>query len=333
MRIQYAVLPLLSVLLLSVLAAASFVGAVPVPLFSFFREGLDENHLAVLYSIRFPRVLLAAAVGAALAVSGAAMQGLFRNPLADPGLIGVSGGAALGVAVMTVASGSLEGVFGVYGLGAAAFAGGTAACLLVLRFSRIAGTFSVTRMLLSGIAVNALAGAGTGFLTYLSDDEQLRSLTFWIMGSLGGALWVSVIVVLSVVIPAVAVMMANAQKLNILMLGEDEARHLGVNSESLKLVIIVCAALSVGVAVAVSGIIGFVGLVVPHLIRLAFGPDHRLLIPASALLGAVLLVSADTAARTVVSPAEMPVGILTSLIGGPFFLWLLAKQYSGRFRI
>jgi iron complex transport system permease protein len=261
------------------------------------------------------------------------MQGLFRNPLADPGLIGIASGAALLVAVMIVLAGPFTGTFGLYGLSIAAFTGGLATCIVIFRFARLTGTFSVTYMLLAGIAINALAGAGTGFLTYISNDQQLRTLTFWTMGSLGRALWPAVIVCATIVIPATLLLIRNARELNILLLGEDEAKHLGVDSERLKRNIIVCTALSVGAAVAVSGIIGFVGLVVPHLIRLTIGPDHRLLIPASALLGALLLTIADTFARTIVSPAEIPVGILTSLIGGPFFLWLLVKQYVGRFGI
>ena len=189
----------------------------------------------------------------------------------------------------------------------------------------------MTYMLLAGIAITALTGSGIGFLTYISTDQQLRALSFWTMGSVGGALWPAVGVAATVIFPASLVLVHNAQKLNILLLGEEEATHLGVETDKLKRLIIVCTALSVGVAVAVSGLIGFVGLVVPHLIRLSIGPDHRLLLPASALLGAALLLIADSLARTIVTPAEMPVGILTSLIGGPFFLWLLVKQYSGRF--
>ncbi len=332
-RIKAPVLLLLALFLLVASAIAASVGAVSIPLGNLLSGDLSESQEAVLSSIRLPRVLLAVIVGASLAVSGAAMQGLFRNPLADPGLIGISSGAALGVAMVIVLAGPITGALGLYSLSIAAFIGGFITCLLIFRFSRLTGTFSVTYMLLAGIAINALAGAGTGFLTYMSNDEQLRSLTFWTMGSLGGALWPAVIVAATIVIPATILLIKNAQKLNILLLGEQEAQHLGVDSEKLKYVIIICTALSVGAAVAVSGIIGFVGLVVPHLIRLTIGPDHRLLIPASALLGAILLLAADTFARTIVSPAEMPVGILTSLIGGPFFLWLLIKQYAGRFGI
>lgn len=330
-RVKAPFLLLLSGLLCASLVVAASVGAVRIPILSLLSGGLDEQQLAVLSSIRLPRILLAAIVGASLAVSGAAMQGLFRNPLADPGLIGISSGAALAVAVMIVLVGSGAGALGLYGLSIAAFAGGLISCLLIFRFAQLGGAFSVTYMLLAGIAVNALAAAGTGFLSYLSDDQQLRTLTFWTMGSLGGALWPAVLVGATVVLPATVLLIANARQLNILLLGEQEAQHLGVDSARLKRIVIFCSALSVGAAVALSGIIGFVGLVVPHLLRLAIGPDHRLLIPSCALLGALLLLLADTLARTMMAPAEMPVGILTSLIGGPFFLWLLGKQYAGRF--
>lgn len=313
------------------LLIASTIGAVHIPILSLLDGSLDQQQEAVLSYIRLPRVLLAAIVGTSLAVSGAAMQGLFRNPLADPGLIGISSGAALAVALVIVLAGPFSGALGLYGLSIAAFTGGLVSCVLIFRFARLTGTFSVTYMLLAGIAINALAGAGTGFLTYVSNDQQLRMLTFWTMGSFGGALWPAVVVSASIVLPTAFLLIRNSRELNILLLGEQEARYLGVDSERLKRIVIVCTALSVGVAVAVSGIIGFVGLVVPHLIRLAISPDHRLLIPASALFGALLLLVADTFARTVVAPAEMPVGILTSLIGGPFFLWLLVKQYGRRF--
>lgn len=325
------VLPLLAagLLLSALLAAAS--GAVSIPFGALITGALDAQQGAVLFSIRLPRVLLGALVGAALAVSGAAMQGLFRNPLADPGLIGIASGAALAVAIVIVVAGPLVGLLGIYSLAVAAFGGGFVTCVLIFRLARLTGRTSVTYILLAGIAVSALTGAATGFLTYISNDQQLRALTFWTMGSLGGALWPATIVCATLVLPCVTYFIMNARRVNILLLGEDEAKHLGVDCEALKRGIIICTALCVGAAVAVSGIIGFVGLVVPHLVRLTLGPDHRLLFPASALLGAMLLVLADTAARTVVIPAELPVGILTSLIGGPFFLWLLIKQYAGRF--
>lgn len=331
LRLRAIVLVLLGGVFVLTALTAACIGAVSVPVVALFDGSLNTQQEAVLFSIRLPRVLLASVVGAALAVSGAALQGLFRNPLADPGLIGIASGAALAVAVMIVWAGPLTGTLGLYGLSIAAFVGGLLACLLIFRLARQMETFSVTYMLLAGIAINALSGAGTGFLTYLSDDTQLRALTFWTMGSLGAALWPTLSVATTLVLPATLLLIRNAQKLNILLLGEDEARYLGINSEQLKRNVTICVALAVGAAVATSGIIGFVGLVVPHMIRLTIGPDHRLLIPASALLGATLLLVADTLARTVVAPAEMPVGILTSLIGGPFFLWLLVKQYAGRF--
>ena len=329
--LQLPALLLLLIVLLITAGAAALIGAFPIPALSLLQANLTPQEQAVLNSIRLPRVLLAVIVGAALAVSGAALQGLFRNPLADPGLIGISSGAALAVALMIVSIGPLPGILGLYGLSIAAFIGGLLTSIVIFRFAGLTGASSVTYILLAGIAINALASAGTGFLAYLSDDQELRTLTFWTMGSLGGALWPGVLICASLVIPATFVLYRNAQRLNILLLGESEARHLGVDSERLKRNIIICTAISVGAAVAVSGIIGFVGLVIPHLIRLTLGPDHRLLIPASALLGAIILIIADTVSRTLLAPAEIPVGIFTSLIGGPFFFWLLIKQYSGRF--
>lgn len=322
---------ILIVLLGAVIVIASSVGAVSISFSELLTGNLTKSSQAILLSIRLPRVLLAVAVGAALAVSGAAMQGLFRNPLADPGLIGISSGAALAVAIMIVFAGPIAGIFGLYSLSIAAFIGGLITCLLIFKFAKLSGAFSVTYMLLAGIAMSAITGAATGFLTYLSDDQQLRAFTFWTMGSLGGAQWPALFVVLSVVTPAIVVLVKYAMQLNLLLLGEQEAHYLGINIKRLKYIIIMCTALSVGVSVAVSGIIGFVGLVIPHLVRLSLGPDHRVLIPASALLGALLLVVADTLARTIVAPAEMPVGVITSMIGGPFFLWLLFKQNMKKF--
>lgn len=329
-------LPVLALLLLGLLIVslcAMSIGAYSIPLTGLLGGDLTQQQQNVLTAIRLPRVLLGIVVGAALALSGAALQGLFRNPLADPGLIGIAGGAALAVAIMIVLAGPLSGYLGLYGLTFAAFAGGIATSIVIFRIARITGTTSVTYMLLAGIAINALAAAATGFLAYLSDDQQLRTLTFWTMGSLGGALWPAVFISLSVVIPSSVILLRSARELNLLILGDDEARQLGVDSEKLKRNIIICTALTVAVAVAMSGIIGFVGLVVPHLIRLTLGPDHRLLFPASAILGAILLVVADTIARTALAPAEVPVGIFTSLVGGPFFLWLLIRQYANRFGI
>lgn len=284
----------------------------------------------VLTGIRLPRVLLGVLVGSALAVSGALMQGLFRNPLADPGLIGVSSGAALGASTMIVLGGSVlssvAAVLGLFGVAFGAFAGGLVVTVLVYRIATRGRRTDVATMLLAGIALNALCGAGTGALVLFSDEGQLRSLTFWTLGSLGGATWPTVLAV----VPFVGVLLAAAPRLaralNALLLGESEARHLGVRVDLVKRLVIGLAALAVGAVTAVSGLIGFVGLVVPHLVRLMIGPDHRTLLPASALLGATLLVAADTIARVAIEPAEVPIGILTALGGAPFFLALLLHQ-------
>lgn len=290
-------------------------------------ESIQES---ILISIRLPRVILAVLVGASLAISGAAMQGLFRNPLADPGLIGVSSGAALATAIAMVVISSLSFAF-IEFIGAAliplsAFVGGTFATILVYRLSTTNGKTNVATMLLAGIAVNALAGAAIGFMIFLADDDQLRDLTFWTLGSLGGAMWSSVWVVLPFMLVAIFFLPKLSKGLNAILLGESEAKHLGVRVERLKKVIIVFVGLAVGAAVSVSGMIGFVGLVVPHMLRLWIGPDHRFLMPGSALLGAILLLGSDLLARTIVSPAELPIGVITASIGAPFFLWLLLRN-------
>lgn len=292
----------------------------------------ERQQELVITAIRLPRVALGLLVGAALAVSGAAMQGLFRNPLADPGLIGVSSGAALSAVVFIVLGATvlapMAAILGPFTIAVAAFVGGTVTTLLVYRLATRNGRTSVATMLLAGIAINALAGAGTGLMIFLADDQQLRDVTFWTLGSLGGATWPVVGAVLPFLLIALIATPYLARALNAMLLGEAEARHLGVNTQRVKRLVIVLAAMAVGAAVAVSGIIGFIGLVVPHLLRLAAGPDHRLLLPGSALLGGALLVLADLLARTVVAPAELPLGILTALVGGPFFLWLLLQRRS-----
>jgi iron complex transport system permease protein len=285
---------------------------------------------AVLITIRLPRVALWILAGAGLAVTGAALQGLFRNPLADPGLVGVSGGAALGAASVIVMGAlwfpGLTQALGNLTLPLAAFLGGLLATLTVYRLASYQGRSQLAVMLLAGIAVNALAFAGIGLFSYLSTDEQLRNLTFWNLGSLGGAQWSLLLTIAPIVIVGIILLLRRANQLNALLLGEVEAGHLGIDIQRLKYHVIILTALVVGVLVAVSGIIGFVGLVVPHLLRLACGPDHKWVLPGAALLGAALMLAADVAARTVVIPAELPIGILTAFIGGPFFLWLLLRQ-------
>jgi iron complex transport system permease protein len=290
----------------------------------------ESRQALVLTAIRLPRVLLGVGVGGGLAVSGAVMQGLFRNPLADPSLIGVSSGAALAAVVTIVLGPVLMGgwadALGPFLLPAAAFAGGVGATVLVYRLGTRNGQTSVATMLLAGIAINAMAGAGTGLMTFIADDDQLRDLTFWTLGSLGGATWTQLAVVGPCLLGGMVAAPFLARPLNALLLGEGEAFHLGIDTERTKKQAVTLAALVVGAAVAVSGVIGFIGLVVPHLLRLAVGPDHRVLIPGSALLGGALLLGADVLARTIVAPAELPIGIVTALVGAPFFLWLLLRD-------
>ena len=284
---------------------------------------------AVLWAIRLPRVVLAALVGAALALAGAVLQGVFRNPLADPGLVGVSSGAALGAVSAVVVGFS---TFGLATLPAAAFVGGLLAMLAVYSFARQGGRTEVVTLILAGIAVNAIAGAGTGLMIFLANDVQLRTIVFWSLGSLGGTTWRSVSAVLPFIGLGLVLLPRWGRQLNLLVLGEREARHLGLDTERLRFVLVGLAALIMGASVAVAGIIGFVGLVVPHIIRLIAGPDHRVLLPASALAGASLLLLADLAARTLVLPRELPLGVVTALAGGPFFLWLLhrtRKEHGG----
>jgi iron complex transport system permease protein len=278
-----------------------------------------------------PRTLLGLMVGTVLALCGVAMQGLFRNPLADPGLVGVSSGAALGAAVAIVggaAFGGLPEAFAPYLLSACAFVGGLLVTALVYRLGRRDGQTHVATMLLAGIALTALAGAAIGLFTYLADDATLRTLTFWNLGSLNGASYARLWPLLLATLAVALWLPRRARALNALLLGESEARHLGFDVERLKRELVLCTALGVGAAVAAAGLIGFIGLVVPHLMRLLVGPDHRLLLPASALAGASLLLLADLAARLALAPAELPIGIVTALIGAPFFLYLLVRGRS-----
>lgn len=293
-------------------------------------EGLEQAEL-ILGQIRLPRSLLGLAVGAVLALSGVAMQGLFRNPLADPGLVGVSGGAALGAAIAIVGGSHLGGLppaLAPYLLSLSAFAGGLAVTVLVYRFGRRDGQTHVATMLLAGVALTAMAGAGVGLFTYLADDASLRSLTFWNLGSLNGASYARLWPLLLVTLGVAAWLPRRAAALNALLLGESEARHLGFDVERIKLELVLCTALGVGAAVAAAGLIGFIGLVVPHLMRLLVGPDHRVLLPASLLAGASLLLFADLVARLLLAPAELPIGIVTALLGAPFFLYLLLRGRS-----
>ena len=322
--------------------AGSARGAYSISSFDLFRvlgdllSGTDNPspEYLVFVNIRLPRLILAVAAGAGLGMAGALMQGLFRNPLADPGLIGVSSGAALAAGI-TIVMGSLwfpemPRKLGSWVLVLMAFLGGLGVTGVIYLLSQSEGGTRVGLMLLAGIAINALAGAGLGLLSFLANDEQLRSLQFWLLGSLGGARWSAVVLVGALVSIAVTAGLLCAKPLNVLALGEAQAHLLGVNVERLKRNVVLITALAVGAVTATTGIIGFIGLVAPHIIRLIAGPDNRIVLPGSALLGASLVLAADAVARTIAQPAELPLGVLTAFVGVPFFL-LLLRNFKGRF--
>ncbi|MDD9811411.1 MAG: iron chelate uptake ABC transporter family permease subunit [Gammaproteobacteria bacterium] len=354
-------LGLLSVLLAAVAGLSLAIGAIPTglwealarlpaavglilsphapPQFNAAAAAGGADQLAmVVAEIRLPRLLLGVLTGAGLALCGALMQGLFRNPMADPGLLGVSSGAALGAVAAIVLGGQwlarLDGEWAAtvaaWLLPGAAFGGGLACLFVVHRLSVAGGKTDIATMLLAGIAVSAIAGAAIGLLSYIADDAQLRDLIFWSLGSLQITDWRKLTAAMVCVLPMLLILPRFANALNANLLGEREAGHLGIDMERIKRRLIVGVALVVGVIVSLTGVIGFVGLVVPHLLRIVIGPDHRLLLPASALFGAALLVAADIVARSAVAPAEIPIGIITALLGGPFFLYLLVRFHRAR---
>lgn len=290
----------------------------------------EEQQELVFWVIRLPRTVLGILVGAGLGMAGAALQGLFRNSLADPGLIGISSGASLFAALFILFHAtyltSLSGLFGNYTLSIMAFAGACCTTLILFRLSQVGGQSMITTMLLLGVAINAFSGSVIGMLSYLASDEQLRNLTFWNLGSLGGASWNTVFTLAPFIILALTALPRLARPLNLLSLGESQAVHLGVDLKSVKRQVILFTTLAVGASVAVAGIIGFIGLIVPHIIRRIAGPDHRVVLLGSALGGAALLTLADTLSRTLVAPAELPIGILTGLVGTPVFVYLLLKE-------
>ena len=273
----------LSLLLLALVLFGASQGALKISFDALF----DEEYRDIWLNIRLPRVLLAVLVGAALATAGVIMQGLFRNPMADPGLV---------------------------------------VCTIIFLITQRHRDGSMMQLLLAGIAINALCGAAIGILSYIGDEQQLRQLTLWMMGNLGQAQWPTLLVASSFILPAIIATTCLAGTLNLLQLGDEEAHYLGVNVKRKRQQLLLVSSLLVGAAVSVSGIIGFIGLVIPHLIRMTTGANHRWLIPCSALAGACLLLMADTLARTLVQPAEMPVGLLTSLLGGPYFMWLILRN-------
>ncbi len=292
--------------------------------------GASHDGSAVLWSIRLPRILLGALVGATLAVAGTALQGVFRNPLADPALIGVSSGASLGAACCLVVGPRLLPDAALtllpWLLPVAAFAGALLTTAIVLVAASTGGQRDIVTMLLSGLAIAALAQAGTGLLVTVATDAQLRSLSFWTLGSLGGATWETLVPAAGPMLLVLLLLPRDATALDLLLLGDAEAQHLGVRVAVVTRRVIVLAALGVGAAVAASGLIGFVGLVVPHALRMLLGPTHRGLLPASMLLGAGVLVLADTVARTVATPIELPIGVVTALLGAPLVLWMVVQR-------
>ncbi|MFJ9628355.1 FecCD family ABC transporter permease [Streptomyces sp. NPDC091280] len=318
--------------LLVLVPVAAGLGAYPIPVGDVLssvqhRLGLGGDALqrvpeSVLWNVRFPRIVLALLVGASLGCAGALMQGVFGNPLAEPGVIGVSSGAAVG-AVAVIALG-LD-FLGTWTVSAVAFVTGLATVLLVYAMSRSGGRTEVVTLILTGIALNAFAGALIGLFLFFADTAAVNQITFWQLGSLSQATWPKVLAVLPCAAVGLTLAPLYAGRLDLLALGERPARHLGVDVERLRVVLVLVIALLTAAAVSVSGIISFVGLVVPHLLRMAVGPGHRFLIPASALLGALVLLAADLTARTVAAPAELPLGVLTALLGSPFFFWLLRR--------
>ncbi|MGO4201578.1 FecCD family ABC transporter permease [Rhodococcus sp. TAF43] len=326
------------VVLLAVLALASAcIGQVPTSPAEVLgsvlhRIGLDIGPMpshpsgeVTLWQVRFPRVILAILVGAALGCSGALLQGVFSNPLAEPGVIGVSAGAAVGASAAIVLGGAFTAGPAVAG---SAFVAGLITTTLVYLLARSGGRTEVVTLVLTGVAINAFAGGLIAFFTFVASPAARDQIVFWQMGSLNGASWNAVAIVAPMAIAGIAASMLIAPKLDLLALGESAARHLGVDVEKLRLIAIVIVAVLVSSGVAFTGIILFVGLVVPHVMRMLVGPGHRLLLPASVLGGAVVLLAADLGSRTLVDNADLPLGMLTSLVGGPFFFWLLRRTRS-----
>nr|WP_305040902.1 iron chelate uptake ABC transporter family permease subunit [Gilliamella sp. M0364] len=300
-------------------------GALKLSFIQLMNMSFDDPLWNIWCNIRLPRIILAIIVGMALASAGAVMQGLFRNPLADPGLLGISSGASLMVGITILFPAVFPPIMMLYGKMVAAFAGSLFICALIYLYS-LNEQCNLAKMILLGVAINAIIGAVMGGLSYISDESQLRQISLWSMGHLGKGSWDLVIVSLSLIFPALLCLIKLVHQLNILQLGDEDAHYLGINVERTKRYLLLLCAVLIGASVAVSGIIAFVGLVVPHMIRLQIGANHKWLIPGSALGGACLLLLADTLARTLVAPTEIPVGLLTSLIGGPYFLWLILRH-------
>ncbi|WP_126972699.1 FecCD family ABC transporter permease [Gynurincola endophyticus] len=331
---------LTAALIISVIVSMS-VGAMDIPIKQviwsvldilgiYHSDQLDDQYKGVLSIVRIPRVLMGILVGAALGISGAAIQGVFRNPLAESGLIGISAGASLMSALVimleTTLFAGMSLMVGYYLLPVSAFIGAAVASILVYNISKTNGKPNIATMLLAGIAINALAGALTGLISFMADDQQLRNITFWMLGSLAGATQETLLVVAPFILIPVFILPFQGKMLNAFVLGESQAEQLGMRPSVIKRRVVLLATLAVGAAVSVSGIIGFVGLLVPHLIRLIGGVDNRYVLPASAIMGALVLTVADMLSRILVPPIELPIGVITALLGTPVFIYILIKD-------
>ena len=324
---QTTSLSIFFIILILTLIIAFSNGSFDFSFLSLLKGETNSLENTIFFEIRIPRVILACLVGTSLAISGACLQGLFRNPLADPGLIGVSAGAALGASIIIVFGSTIFSKFilSTFLLPLAACFGSGVVIFLLFLLTKGFGYQGITYMLLVGIAINAIASVGIGILTFISTESELRGLTFWTMGSFGGITWPLLIPAILIIITSLIFLIPVLRDLDILQLGESEASSLGVDVQRLKYRIIFTSAATVGASVALSGMIGFVGLVVPHLVRLIAGVNHSYVIIGSALIGSSLMVFADLLARTLIQPAELPVGLITSAIGSPFFLWLIFR--------
>lgn len=322
--------PLLLVALLASMLAGVTLGAVPVApaeVLAALTRAINGTSAGMsdtlIVGLRLPRVILAALVGASLAGAGTLYQALFRNPLADPYILGVSSGAGLGAMIALVATAGATALrYGVVPL--AAFAGATLTLALVVRLASVRGRLDATSLLLAGVALSYTLAAVTSFIMVYA-REQMAAIVYWMMGGLSSASWPYVLMIAPMFVLGVIAPLLSTRELNLMLLGDERAGHLGLSVERFKLLMLAAASLLTAAAVAVAGLIGFVGLMVPHMVRLILGPDHRRLLPASLLGGAIVLVLADLAARTVLAPVEIPVGIVTAVLGGPFFIWLLVR--------
>ncbi len=331
----YSIIGLL-IALIGVVAVATAIGSVHIPFLTTFRSllsqlplvditsGLSSTTETIIMEIRLPRVILAGLVGAALALAGAAYQGLFRNPLADPYLIGVAQGASLGAVVGFTLPINWHGMgFGIIPL--LAFAGAIISVAIVYSLARVGKTLPVTTLILAGVALGALWGSIVSYLI-ITSGEKMHGILFWLMGSFALSQWSEVKVVLPYIVVGVAVILIYSRSLNIMQLNEEQAQQLGVNVEKVKLILLAAATLITAAAVSFVGTIGFVGILVPHAVRLVWGPDYRFLLPLSVLSGAIFLILADLIARTALAPTEIPIGVITAVCGAPFFLYLLRRK-------